>query len=183
MKSQAIVLLTLLTVPSIVAFAQESGSQVLGICDVLKNLPDYRHKRITVRGEFGIGGHQYFLWDPDCATPWTSEGYTWPSMLVLGVLNVPPELDPEKIRAVLEGLNEQLTRVSQASGDDARIIVTCVAWVETHADFTGRVHRLSDADVRTEGYGQSSSAPGELFVEKIIDVHAEPGKKEEAKGP
>ena len=150
---------------------------VVPICDVFKNLPAWKGRRIAVRAlQSGTSEGAWLL--GDCKDKFVTDGLKWPSSLSLGT---PAYYAGEELNALF-GVD---SRADEEVASKTKELRRGRKNVDTTATFVGTLRVrdkyfaecTEDGSVQGFGYGHLSGAPAEFLVEAVRDVEVVPRKK------
>jgi hypothetical protein len=131
-------------------------SKRMTVCELSSKLPEYRGKRVAVRGVYYYGLRQ------EC--PNSCAGGVWPSFLNLVTVG-------ETGSNIWEALThlEQAVERKAKTGRRFEIWVTVVGDLQTNAQRSA-VGLCDQVGSHTFGYGHLGAFPGQIVVRRFIDI-------------
>ena len=145
----------------------QSQDSTLSVCSVVAGLPRHANRVLTVLGAFESGPEQFSLKGVHCETPFITEGYTWPSALVLrfrGGPETPDSLPFVPDSSSISAFQEALRR---ARGKGL-LVVGCLkvtGMIQMRDDYS--IITQPDGQKRGHGFGHMSACPAQLIIKSI----------------
>lgn len=149
--------------------------KTLSVCDVLSSPMKYNGQFITIRGvSEGTEEGWWISAGKTCATPRTTHGYTWPSMIWVQAVGGPianPRATFQTNQSAISKVDREV-RLMHADPKTDRIWLTFSGIFETR-EFTTKDVGKADGQWRTAGYGHLGSAPGQLLLNTVTGLEVE----------
>jgi hypothetical protein len=132
----------------------------IGVCELLKNITQYRDRIVAVRGIYWFGLRN------SCSQPFVTGEHTWPSALNLVESDSPPTDATLSFRTNQKSWDalEAFVRQQARAGNRAEIWVTVVGKVRAPATYIRGKGRV------VGGYGHLGVFPAELVVKDVSNV-------------
>ena len=146
------------------------GLPVIGVCDLFRNLPSYRGKRVALRGQLARSGEgSWLVAERACPYEFKTDGFVWGHDLALGgwpnvhASTFRREVAPFSLPSTNRPLGPMgLTRPTT--------VVTLVGILNVREHYTVRCQSFK---LSALGLGNDGGAPAALAVEEIFDVVVE----------
>jgi hypothetical protein len=158
--------LILATCAASVAYPQSS---TLSVCSVIAGLRGYANRIVTVLGQLESGPEQLFLRGEGCQSPFVTEGYTWPSTLLLRYPGGPDTPVPLPFEADSPSIAAFQIALRQARARN-ELVVGCVqvtGMIQVREDYF--ITTRPNGQKRGHGFGHMNAFPAQLVI-KSVDV-------------
>jgi hypothetical protein len=146
---------------------------VLSVCDILADRLKYNHQLVTIRG-VSVGTDEGWWVGPDktCSKPLTTDGYTWPSIIWVESVGEARANRGVEFRTAHNVVSKIDREVSQMHIDPKLDRI----WLNFTGIFETREFGSKDIGYgRAFGFGHMNSAPGQLLLKTVADLHVERG--------
>ena len=137
------------------------------VCELLKNWSRYNGKQVTVTGVYRPWEHGLFLEGEGCEGILGNAAFKWMSVIDVVLSHDKYEkrgLDPGKILRSNEALSSAFHRMFRELTENPD--------KSTHVTYSGLFITHDDLDARPgDGFGALNAAPGEFYIDQVVDVH------------
>lgn len=149
--------------------------RTLSVCDVLSSPMKYNGQLVTIRGV--SEGTEEGWWigaDKTCPNPLVTNSYAWPSIIwvqAVGGHEHNPKAGLQTDQKALSKVDRDL-RLMRIDPKTDRIWLSFTGVLETR-EFTPKDVGKADGQWRASGYGHLGSAPAQLLLKTVGDLHVE----------
>jgi hypothetical protein len=140
----------------------------ISICDLLKDLAEYRNQSVQVRGELRTGRHRNALFGVNCEHSVLTDEHVWLDALWLvaekrSTKVNEPGVDKKAMKEVYDAIG-----TARRNGKKGKVLLTFVGRIETRERFFGG--RGGNGRWIGNGYGHMNAYPAQLVYRSAKDV-------------
>jgi len=160
--------LTLLSIAIWPTYAQDHVlPEASYVCDVLNNLPAYRNKLITIKGEWIRGEHGDVM-KGQCTATLASDKHIWPNAISLEQTGLSRDQPTLTFRTDMESLRRAWATLARErlAGNAKPVTITVEGWLQSPEALLV----TKTEPIRGNGFGHLSVYPARLLIRAVKSV-------------